>query len=158
MLQTSDRQDRALHPTTCPAAAPHTRPHSFSKDSIGGSSSPGSLVTPERAGSELRGVSELAETPDQNAKPHNNSSSSKTSSSTPPEPEEPVISSKSEKMVKEDVLTARHAERVLVVGKGVVLTANVTSCDKVVVEGQFQGNIKTGTFVLAEGEFVWTDG
>lgn len=55
---------------------------------------------------------------------------------------------------KEEVLLARHAERVLVVGKGVVLTANVTSCDKVVVEGQFQGNIKTGTFVLAEGDFL----
>lgn len=54
---------------------------------------------------------------------------------------------------REDVLTAKHSERVLVVGKGVILTANVTSCDKVVVEGQFQGNIKTGTFVLSEGAF-----
>lgn len=52
---------------------------------------------------------------------------------------------------REELLAARHSERVLVVGKGVVLTANVTSCDKVIVEGQFQGNIKTSTFILAEG-------
>ena len=52
----------------------------------------------------------------------------------------------------EDVLVAKHTERTLVVGKGVALTANVTSCDKVVVEGRFEGNIKTGTFVLSEGE------
>ncbi|CBJ30581.1 conserved unknown protein [Ectocarpus siliculosus] len=68
---------------------------------------------------------------------------------------EPVIAASTpqeEKMPdKEDVLAAKHEERVLVVGKGVVLTANVTSCDKVVVEGNFQGNIKTGTFVLSEG-------
>lgn len=53
---------------------------------------------------------------------------------------------------KTDALKAAHEERVLVVGRGVVLTANVTACDKVIVEGQFQGNIKTGTFILAEGE------
>lgn len=51
-------------------------------------------------------------------------------------------------------LQASHAERVLVVGKGVALTADVTSCDTVVVEGQFKGNIKTGIFVLAEGELA----
>ena len=53
---------------------------------------------------------------------------------------------------KTDPLESSHEERVLVVGKGVVLTANVTSCDKVIVEGQFQGNIKTGTFILTEGK------
>lgn len=63
-----------------------------------------------------------------------------------PEPSIPEMA------VKPDVLKPAHAERVLVVGKGVVLTANVTSCDKVIVEGQFQGNIKTATFILAEGE------
>lgn len=52
---------------------------------------------------------------------------------------------------KTDVLSATHEERVLVVGRGVVLTANVTSCDKVIVEGEFHGNIKTGTFILSEG-------
>lgn len=141
-----------LPPSTLPAP-PHTR--SFSKDTLGVSGSPGGLLTPENAGAEFRGGSELAATPDQNA-----THSSKTSSlsrSTPPEAEEPVISTGSEKMVKADVLTARHAERVLVVGKGVILTANVTSCDKVVVEGQFQGNIKTGTFVLAEGMCALVD-
>lgn len=57
-----------------------------------------------------------------------------------------------DKMVaKVDILKANHDERVLVVGRGVVLTANVTSCEKVVVEGQFQGNIKTTTFILSEG-------
>lgn len=47
---------------------------------------------------------------------------------------------------------ATHEERVLVVGKGVVLTADVTSCEDVIVEGCFHGNIKAKTFVLAEGE------
>lgn len=53
-----------------------------------------------------------------------------------------------------DPLESSHEERVLVVGRGVVLTANVTSCDKVIVEGQFQGNIKTGTFILTEGKYL----
>lgn len=69
-----------------------------------------------------------------------------------PKPKVEVQEPQTEMAPKDDVLAAKHAERVLVVGKGVVLTANVTSCDKVVVEGQFQGNIKTGTFVLSEGE------
>lgn len=55
-------------------------------------------------------------------------------------------------VAKTDVLKASHEERVLIVGKGVVLTADVTSCDKVIVEGQFQGNIKTTTFILTEGK------
>lgn len=50
-----------------------------------------------------------------------------------------------------NVLLAKHSDRELVVGKGVALTANVTSSDKVIIEGHFQGNIETGTFVLAEG-------
>lgn len=82
---------------------------------------------------------------------------------TPPQPPTPppaVVEPKINKVQepqremapKEDLLLAAHAERVLIVGRGVVLTANVTSCDKVVVEGQFQGNIKADTFVLSEGE------
>lgn len=48
-------------------------------------------------------------------------------------------------------LEAAHEARVLVVGKGVLLSATVTSCDKVIVEGLFKGTITTGVFVLAEG-------
>lgn len=46
---------------------------------------------------------------------------------------------------------ATHEERVLVVGKGVALSANVTSCDEVIVEGHFEGNVNARVFVLAEG-------
>ena len=72
---------------------------------------------------------------------------------TDPEAVAPIRRPLVEKMkVKTDLLKANHEERVLVVGRGVVLTANVTSCDKVIVEGQFEGNIKTTTFILSEGE------
>lgn len=68
------------------------------------------------------------------------------------QPEEPVATPMPAKTT--DPLESSHEERVLVVGRGVVLTANVTSCDKVIVEGQFQGNIKTGTFILTEGKYL----
>lgn len=50
-----------------------------------------------------------------------------------------------------DTVLAKNTDRVLVVGRGVVLTANVTSCDKVIVEGMYTGNIQADTFVLSEG-------
>lgn len=68
------------------------------------------------------------------------------------QPEETVATPMAAKT--RDPLESSHEERVLVVGRGVVLTANVTSCDKVIVEGQFQGNIKTGTFILTEGKYL----
>lgn len=79
----------------------------------------------------------------------------------PPTPPRPVVEPKAEVQEEmapsqEDLLLPKHAEGVLLVSKGVVLNANVTSCDKVVVEGQFQGNIKAGTFVLTEGNSLQT--
>lgn len=109
------------------------------------------IVTPV-AKIEVHEGSELAGTPHLNhqlrATPR---APSEAAAARPAAAVEPKTAAMSQK--REDVLTAKHSERVLVVGKGVVLTANVTSCDKVVVEGQFQGNIKTGTFVLSEGAF-----
>lgn len=115
-----------------------------------GSNTPQQLLSPSTARPQLPEGSERTATPNRKATPI---TLEPTPEPTVVEPKVEVeLEPKSEMAPKQDVLEAKHAERVLVVGKGVILTANVTSCDKVVVEGSFQGNIKTGTFVLAEGE------
>lgn len=122
-------------------------PYSSTKDtrSLG-------VITPECVTPEIQSGSERAGTPNRlGTLPER----AELEEQEPAAEAEPVIAASTpeeDKMpAEEDVLAAKHEERVLVVGKGVVLTANVTSCDKVVVEGNFQGNIKTGTFVLSEG-------
>ncbi|CAB1104591.1 unnamed protein product [Ectocarpus sp. CCAP 1310/34] len=129
----------------CTRRSPRQRT-SLTKDtrSLGG-------ITPESVTPEIQSGSERAGTPNRlGTLP----GPAELEEEEPAAETKPVIaaSTPEEKMpAEEGVLAAKHEERVLVVGKGVVLTANVTSCDKVVVEGNFQGNIETGTFVLSEG-------
>lgn len=101
-------------------------------------------MTPDNAGSKLQAGSELAATPDQHP----------SLSYIPPGAGQSRVDRTATMAPSANMLVPRHAERELVVGKGVVLTANVTSCDKVIVEGHFQGNIKTSMFVLSEGVHV----
>lgn len=45
-------------------------------------------------------------------------------------------------------------KRVLVVGKGVVMTADVENCDAVIVQGNLDGNIRAKYIVIMQGEHV----